>query len=80
MVDKRSGMCDGVENSEENMCKSEQIDRLTSRHIAKLLKRLGDTIAPVQVSEIKRQMRFLAEDVKQVKNKEISEYDGERNG
>ena len=47
------------------------IDRLTSRHIAKLLNRLGDTIAPVQESEIKREMRFLAEDIKSVQNKEI---------
>lgn len=38
-------------------------DRITSRHIAKLLTRLGDTIAPVTISEIKRQMRFLTEDI-----------------
>ena len=51
----------------------DQIDKLTSRHIAKLLTRLGDTIAPVQESEIKRQMRFLADDIKQVNNMETSE-------
>lgn len=49
------------------------IDKITSRHIAKLLTRLGDTIAPVQESEIKRQMRFLADDIKeQFKDKGIS--------
>jgi hypothetical protein len=57
------------------MCEHEQIDRLTSRHIAKLLTRLGDTVAPVQESEIKRQMRFLADDIKeQVINAENSEH------
>lgn len=49
------------------------VDKLTSRHIAKLLTRLGDTIAPVTESEIKRQMRFLADDIKlQVQNKGTS--------
>jgi len=58
------------------MCKhEEQFDRLASRHIAKLLTRLGDTVAPVQVSEIKRQFRFFADDAKQVNNNEVSEYD-----
>lgn len=52
----------------------ETIDSLTSRHIAKLLTRLGDTIAPVVESEIKRQFRFLADDIKkQVLHKEISD-------
>jgi hypothetical protein len=57
------------------MCKTEDIDRITSRHIAKLLTRLGKTIEPVQEAEIKRQMRFLAEDIKQVNNTEISAND-----
>lgn len=56
------------------MCQSDEIDRLTSRHIAKLLTRLGKTIEPVQESEIKRQMRFLADDIKQVNNTEISDH------
>lgn len=52
------------------------IDSLTSRHIAKLLTRLGDTIAPVVEAEIKRQFRFLADDIKkQVLHEEIS-YEG----
>ena len=38
-------------------------DRITSRHIAKLLSRIEGTVAPVVVSEIKRQMRFLTEDI-----------------
>jgi hypothetical protein len=42
------------------------IDQLTSRHIARLLSKLGDTVAPVVESEIKREFRFLAEDIKQV--------------
>jgi hypothetical protein len=56
------------------MCQQETIDRLASRHIAKLLDRLGDTVAPVQISEIKRQFRFFADDIKeQVLTKEISD-------
>ena len=47
-----------------DMCK--QIDQLTSRHIAKLLVRLGDTIPPVVEQEIKRQFRFLSSDIKSV--------------
>ena len=47
-------------------------DKLTSRHIAKLLSRLGDTVAPIQISEIKRQMRFLSEDLKKVDISEVS--------
>jgi hypothetical protein len=58
------------------MCTNNDIDRLASRHIAKLLTRLGDTIAPVQESEIKRQIRYFADDVKQVNTvQEISEHD-----
>ena len=55
------------------MCQEAEIDKLTSRHIARLLTRLGSTIEPVQEAEIKREFRFLAEDIKQV-HKEIS-YD-----
>jgi hypothetical protein len=51
---------------------TELTDKITSRHIAKLLVRLGKTIEPVQESEIKRQMRFLAQDLTNVNNKEIS--------
>lgn len=51
----------------EQMCdKCDEIDRLTSRHIAKLLTKLGDTIAPVIEQEIKRQFRFFSNDVKSV--------------
>ena len=57
------------------MCKQTLVDKITSRHIAKLLTRLGKTIEPVQESEIKRQMRFLADDIKQVNDKEISNND-----
>ena len=42
----------------------EQVDRLTSRHIAKCLDRLGDTLAPVQIASIKRSFRFFADDIK----------------
>ena len=45
---------------------SNEIDRLTSRHIAKLLSRLGPLIPPVAEQEIKRQFRFLADDIKSV--------------
>jgi len=47
------------------MCFNEEIDRLTNRHIAKLLSRLGDTIAPCQEADIKRQFRFFADDIKE---------------
>lgn len=59
-----------------NESTSEAINRLASRHIAKVLDRLGNTIAPVQQDEIKRQMRFLASDIEQqVINKDTREYD-----
>jgi len=55
------------------MTTREHVDRLTSRHIAKLLTRLGDTVAPVVTDDIKRQMRFLTDDIyTQVMNKETS--------
>lgn len=59
------------------------IDKLASRHIAKLLARLEGTLAPIQVSEIKRQIRFFADDVKTVNAiNEVSENDKqpEKNG
>ena len=49
-------------NHEEDM--NERVDRLTSRHIAKCLDFLGDSIAPVQMQSIKRSFRFFAEDIK----------------
>lgn len=51
------------------MCMTDEIDKLASRHIAKLLRRLDGTLAPIQISEIKRQIRFFADDVKSVKSK-----------
>ena len=57
------------------------IDQLTSRHIAKLLTRLGDTIAPVVESEIKREFRFLADDIKDLLNTEkVNVYQEEKDG
>jgi len=53
------------------------IDQLTSRHIARLLSKLGDTIAPVVESEIKREFRYLAEDIKQVNMESEYERDEE---
>lgn len=52
--------------------------RIVNRHIAKILTRLGATIAPVQQSEIKRQMWFLAEDLFAVHtgNQEIRDESG----
>jgi hypothetical protein len=40
------------------------IDQLTSRHIARCLDYLGETLAPVQGAAIKRSFRFLADDIK----------------
>ena len=48
-----------------NVQEESVFDRITSRHIAKLLSRIEGTVAPVVVSEIKRQMRFLTEDILQ---------------
>jgi hypothetical protein len=56
---------------------NEIIDKLASRHIARLLSKLGDTIAPVVESEIKREFRFLADDIKQVHTE--NEYEQEEN-
>ena len=53
------------------------IDQLTSRHIAKLLTNLGGTIAPVTESEIKREFRFLADDIKTVVQTEINTHEKE---
>lgn len=54
---------------------TQTIDQLTSRHIAKLLVRLGDTVAPVIAQEIKREFRFLAEDIKNTNHQEISNHE-----
>ena len=61
----------GGMNDRSEMC--EQVDRLASRHIAKLLTRLGSTIPPVVEQEIKRQFRFFSSDV-------ISVIQGEQDG
>jgi hypothetical protein len=55
------------------------IDQLTSRHIARLLSKLGDTVAPVVESEIKREFRFLAEDIKQVNTENTHEQEEQEN-
>lgn len=52
-------------------------NRITNRHIAKVLTRLGDTVAPVIQNEIKRQMWFLSDDLTS-ENQEISNYDNEK--
>lgn len=56
----------------------EMQERIVNRHIAKILTRLGATIAPVQQSEIKRQMWFLAEDLvaEPTGNQEIRDESG----
>jgi len=51
----------------------ERIDKLTSRHIARCLDFLGETIAPSQAVSIKRSFRFLADDIKQVLRKGIED-------
>ena len=62
-----SNPCENIEAQLSNTCNMcNQIDQLTSRHIAKLLVRLGDTIPPVVEQEIKRQFRFLSNDIKNV--------------
>lgn len=55
-----------------DMSKEEQINKLASRHIARCLDFLGDTLAPTQIVSIKRSFRFFADDVKQVANTEAS--------
>ena len=57
----------------------ERIDRLASRHIAKCLDHLGDTVAPAQASSIKRSFRFFADDVKQVIHVTNEEQDAKQN-
>jgi len=49
-----------------------RIDRLASRHIAKCLDFLGDTVAPTQIVTIKRSFRFFADDAKRVISEETS--------
>ncbi len=55
-------------------------ERIVNRHIAKILTRLGVSIAPVQQSEIKRQMWFLADDIVAAltENQEISDESGNK--
>ena len=66
--------CDTVQEESNNECEMcNEIDRLTSRHIAKLLTKLGNTIPPVVEQEIKRQFRFLSDDIK-------TSVTGEQNG
>ena len=70
---------DMVENELTNECEMcNEIDRLTSRHIAKLLTKLGSTIPPVVEQEIKRQFRFLSEDIKTSVTGEHNEQDETR--
>jgi hypothetical protein len=57
----------------------ERIDKLTSRHIARCLDFLGETIAPSQAVSIKRSFRFLADDIKQVINEETSNGNQQEN-
>lgn len=55
---------DRLPTSLNNRCEMcEQVERLASRHIAKLLTKLGNTIPPVVEQEIKRQFRFFSNDV-----------------
>lgn len=62
LTDNKSGdtVCVELINRCE-MC--EEIERLASRHIAKLLTKLGATCPPVVEQEIKRQFRFFSNDV-----------------
>jgi hypothetical protein len=46
---------------------NDEIDRLCSRHIAKLFDRLEYELTVKDEQQIKRQFRFFADDVKQVK-------------
>ena len=83
-VDDRKGLTmryderiNGEIGNERDMCN--EIDRLTSRHIAKLLTKLGSTIPPVVEQEIKRQFRFLSEDIKtSVTGETYDQADGNR--
>lgn len=59
------------------MC--DKIDQLASRHIAKLLSRLGQLIPPVAEQEIKRQFRFFADDIKSATKEVISDEDNNGN-
>ena len=54
----------------------ERIDKLTSRHIARCLDYLGNTVAPATAVSIKRSFRFLADDIKQVIHED--NHDGKR--
>ena len=64
-----------TEQTETSLSMNDSIDRLASRHIAKCLDHLGDTIAPAQASSIKRSFRFFADDVKQVMHEQGKDQD-----
>lgn len=78
--DRKQGLTDlfGCEivpvqiTSKERM---DEIDRLASRHIAKCLDHLGETMAPIQKASIKRSFRYFADDVKQVMQGESHDSD-----
>ena len=57
-----SGINDTIHNSQGTQMDTE-IKRLTSRHIAKCLSNLGDTVAPIQIASIKRSFRWLEKDI-----------------
>ena len=59
-----------------DMC--EEINRLASRHIAKLLTKLGSTCPPVIEQEIKRQFRFFSNDIISVIGGDSNEQDDDR--
>lgn len=50
----------------------EQIHKITSRHIARLLSKLEGSITNLVEQEIKREMRFLEEDMKILVNTRAS--------
>ena len=54
------GLVPGMDNRSDMR---NEVERITSRHIAKLLTRLGSTIPPVVEQEIKRQFRFFSNDI-----------------
>ncbi len=74
----RSGCWIG-ESMEASTSMEQLIDRMASRHIAKCLDHLGNTIAPAQASSIKRSFRFFADDVKQVIQDQHKEHADDNN-
>jgi len=65
-------------NDRCDMCN--EIDRLASRHIAKLLTKLGATCPPVVEQEIKRQFRFFSSDVISVIQGDRHEQNNDQDG